>query len=126
MRARLRQVFLAELAAARAFEAAGELDAAWTRLERAHVLSQAHAVPHVRVHLAMAAFAFRRRDLAELLGQIPRILLAAPGSLTGRAPRGNTGGADVGIFTPMPIPPDLAQWLEQRPDDAAHRGEAGN
>ena len=119
MRVRLREAFRAELTAARRAEAAGALDEAWSRLERAHVLSQAHAAAHVHVHLSMAAFTFRRRDLAELLGQIPRILLAVPGSLTGRAPRGNTGGADVGIFTPMPIPPDLGRWLEQRPEDEA-------
>ena len=118
MRVRLREAFRAELTAARRAELAGALDEAWNRLERAHVLSQAHAGPHVRVHLSMAAFALRRRDLAELLGQIPRILLAAPGSWTGRAPRGNTGGARVGIFTPMTIPPDLARLLEERPGDA--------
>jgi len=36
----------------------------------------------------------------------------AHGSWTGRAPRGNTGGADVGIFTPMEIPPDLRALLD--------------
>ncbi len=117
MRGRLREAFLSECAAARRAEAAGTLDEAWRRLERAHVLSQAHAIPHVRVHLSMAAFALRRRDVAELLGQIPRILLAAPGSWTGRAPRGNTGGARVGIFEPMSIPPDLAHLLEDPPGD---------
>jgi hypothetical protein len=61
----------------------------------------------------MFGLAWRRRDLRELFGQLPRLLLAAPGSWTGRAPRGNTGGADVGIFTPMEIPPDLSALLSQ-------------
>ncbi len=110
----LRAAFRAELAAACAAERRGELDSAWRRLERAHVLGQGYAWPHVRVHLKMAGFALRQRDLAELFGQVPRILLAAPGSWTGRAPRGNTGGADIGIFTPMEIPPELQAILDRR------------
>jgi len=105
--------FELELAAAKEAEARGNLDRAWRSLERAHVLSQFDAGPHVRVHLAMAAFAWRRRDFPELLGQLPRLLLAAPGSWTGRAPRGNTGGSDIGIFTPMDIPQDLRTLLDQ-------------
>jgi hypothetical protein len=61
----------------------------------------------------MFSFALRRGDLRELLGQLPRLLLAAPGSWTGRAPRGNTGGGDVGIFTPLEIPADLAALLPE-------------
>lgn len=113
MRTRLREVLESELAAASAAESAGDWARAWHHLERAHVLSQAHAWPHVRVHLRMLGVAARRRDLRELLGQLPRILLAAPGSWTGRAPLGNTGGASVGIFQPMPIPADLAALLEK-------------
>ena len=108
----LRSSFEAELAAAREAEARGEARLAWRLLERAHVLSQAFAAPHLRVHWAMSAFAWRRCDVRELLGQLPRLLLAAPGSWTGRAPRGNTGGSDVGIFTPMEIPQDLQVLLE--------------
>ena len=108
----LRGVFEAELAAAKAAEARGDARLAWRSLERAHVLSQPFAGPHLRVHWKMAAFAWRRCDLRELLGQLPRLLLAAPGSWTGRAPRGNTGGSDVGIFTPMDVPEDLRVLLE--------------
>jgi len=61
----------------------------------------------------MLAAALRRRDRAEVLGQILRPLVAAPGSLTGRYPRGNTGGADVSALQPMPIPEDLRDLLEQ-------------
>jgi hypothetical protein len=103
-----------ELSRARALEAAGGHADAWAALERAHVLSQQMAWPHVRVHVRMLGFAWRRRDWRELAGQVPRILLAAPGSLLGRAPRGNTGGARVGIFTPMAIPDDLQRILDGR------------
>jgi hypothetical protein len=107
----LRRAFLQELASSRRAEADRDVARAWRHLERAHVLSQAHAWQHVRVHGRMLAFAWRRRDLVELAGQLPRLLLAAPGSWTGRAPRGNTGGADVGILTPMEIPEDLEALL---------------
>jgi hypothetical protein len=107
----LRQAYELELASARSAEAERRFEVAWHHLERAHVLSQPFAGPHVQVHVRMFGFAWRRRDSRELLGQIPRILFAAPGSWTGRAPRGNTGGADVGIFTPMEIPDDLASLL---------------
>jgi hypothetical protein len=106
-------VFVRELEHARNAESDGEVARLWTHLERAHVLSQAHAWSHVRVHVRMAAFALRRRDLREILGQIPRILLAAPGSWTGRAPRGNTGGVNVGISTPMEILADLQALLDE-------------
>lgn len=111
MTPRLSEHFERELHQSREAEARGDLASAWTSLERAHILSQAHAGPHIRVHCAMFTFAWRTRNPRELLGQIPRMLLAGPGSLLGRAPLGNTGGANVGIFTPMPIPEDLQSLL---------------
>ncbi|OJT20371.1 hypothetical protein BO221_30580 [Archangium sp. Cb G35] len=111
MTPKLRHHFEQELQQSREAGSRGDPAAAWTFLERAHILSQAHAGPHIRVHFAMFAFAWRTRNPRELLGQIPRILLAGPGSWSGRAPLGNTGGANVGIFTPMPIPEDLQALL---------------
>lgn len=111
MTPKLREHFDRELRQAAETETRGELEAAWTGLERAHILSQAHALPHIQVHLAMFTFAWRTRDWRELLGQVPRLVLAGPGSILGRAPLGNTGGADVGIFTPMVIPEDLQAML---------------
>lgn len=103
--------FLRELNAFSLAEKAGDFPEAWSRLERAHILGQDQALSHLRAHLSMAAFALRRHDLRELIGQIPRILLAVPGSWTGRAPQGNTGGANVGIFEPMKVPDDVASVL---------------
>ncbi len=116
MRSPLKEHLEGELAQATAAEARGEFARAWRFLERAHVLSQAAAWPHVGVHWAMFTHAWRRRDVREILGQLPRLLLAAPGSWLGRAPLGNTGGADVGIFTPMPVPEDLRAKLDARPE----------
>ena len=114
MNAALRVAFERELQIAREQERAGALKPAWRHLERAHVLSQAHAGPHVRVHGRMLGYGLRRLDLREVLGQVARVLVAAPGSWLGRAPLGNTGGADVGILTPMPIPDDLQALLDGR------------
>ena len=110
-RARLRAAWAVEVDAARAARAAGDMGAEWARLERAHILSQPMPGAHVRTHLAMLTVALRRHDRRELVGQLFRIVVAAPGSITGKYPVGNTGGADVSAFAPMPIPDDLQPLL---------------
>ena len=52
-RTRLRAAWAAELDAARAARSSGDSSAEWTHLERAHILSQPMAGPHVRTHVAM-------------------------------------------------------------------------
>ena len=116
VRTRLRGAWAAELDAARAARSSGDTSSEWTHLERAHILSQPMAVAHVRTHAAMFTAALRRRDRHELAGQLVRIIVAAPGSITGKYPVGNTGGADVSAFAPMPIPEDLQPLL---PDTGA-------
>ncbi|UGT62538.1 DUF3703 domain-containing protein [Nocardia asteroides] len=96
-----------EMAAART----GATAVRWAHLERAHILSQPDAWLHTRNHAAMLTLALRGRDRREALGQVVRIIVAAPGSLTGRYPEGNTGRARVGLLTPMPVPDDLAAAL---------------
>jgi hypothetical protein len=59
----------------------------------------------------MLGAAVRRRDRREIVGQLFRLIVAAPGSFTGRYPIGNTGGANVSAFAPMPIPEDLQPLL---------------
>jgi hypothetical protein len=79
------------------------------------------AGPHVATHLAMLRAAWSRREHHEVLGQMFRLIVAAPGSWTGRYPLGNTGGADVSAFVPMPIPDDLQDILgvphDERPGE---------
>lgn len=67
-------------------------------LEEAHILSQSKAWPHFQVHWKMFLLALRHTEFKEVLGQIPRIILAIPGSLLGLAPRGNVGSTKMGIF----------------------------
>jgi len=69
------------------------------------------AGPHVRTHLAMLGYALRHRDGREIVGQLLRVVVAGPGTLTGRYPVGNTGGANVSALKPMPIPDDLVRFL---------------
>ena len=88
-----------------------DLAGEWHHLERAHILSQPLAGTHVRSHVAMLGAAVRHRDGGETLGQLLRLLLAARGSLSGRYPTGNTGGADVSGFQPMTVPEDLRPFL---------------
>jgi FtsP/CotA-like multicopper oxidase with cupredoxin domain len=59
----------------------------------------------------MLGAATRRRDVHEVVGQLFRIVVAAPGTLTGKYPMGNTGGANVSAFAPMPVPEDLRALL---------------
>lgn len=84
----------------------------WNHLERAHILSQPMAGAHVRTHFVMLGYGLRQRDRREVLGQLVRLAVAAPGSWTGRYPVGNTGGASVSALQPMPIPDDLQAILE--------------
>ena len=110
-RAQLRAAWAAELDAARTARSTGDTRAEWVHLERAHILSQPMVGAHVRTHVAMFTVALRRHDRHELIGQLFRIIVAAPGSMTGKYPVGNTGGADVSAFAPMPIPEDLQPLL---------------
>lgn len=100
-----------ELAAHRDARAVGDVAAAWTALERAHILSQPRLRPHIRVHRLMLGYAVELRDGREILGQAVRLALAPLGVLTGRIPRGNTGRSNVSAFAEMPMPADLAAAL---------------
>jgi len=105
-----RVIYRQEMAAAKS---ADTVEIRWRHLERAHIVSQPHAKLHTRNHAAMLALAPRQHDRREALGQIIRIIVAAPGPLTGRYPEGNTGRVAAGLMTPMPIPSDLAAALVQ-------------
>ena len=90
-----------------------DFDRCWTLLEDAHVLSQPWARLHVRVHGSMFVAAVVQRDVREVRGQLSRIAVAGPGSLSGRYPTGNTGRARVPATQPMPIAGELAEVLQR-------------
>lgn len=104
----LKALYTREMSAARA---AIDPHERWAHLERAHIVSQPYPWMHTRNHFAMLTLAVTQRDRREALGQVIRIIVAAPGSLTGRFPEGNTGRTSVGLMTRMPVPADLASQI---------------
>lgn len=106
-----RQLIAVEVAAFAAARDAQDVAAAWTALERAHIVSQPYLGPHLVSHWMMLGFAVDQRDWREVCGQAVRLALAPLGSLTGRIPFGNTGRSNVSAFKPMPIPDDLRDAL---------------
>ncbi len=109
--AAVRERFDAELAAARTARSQHLLADAWSALEVLHIVSQPWAVLHLRSHWAMLVLATRTMDGREAVGQVARFLVAAPGSVTGRYPVGNTGRARISMFAPMPMPDELGELL---------------
>ena len=110
----LRRAFEAEFSAGKAQMSQGDLNKAFHHFERAHVLGQFYVIPHVRTHLRMFYIGLRKGDFREISGQLLRIPLAIIGSATGKLPLGNTGGTNVELTKPMPIPDDLQKHLESR------------
>ena len=108
---KIREHFNLELSLARLAENARDFESAWKHLARAHILSQYFAGPHVWTHILMLRLGLKTYNTSEILGQIPRLILAAPGSWFKKAPKGNTGLSNVGIFQPLEIPNDLKQLL---------------
>jgi hypothetical protein len=113
---RIRPVVQSELDAARHARSLHDASGEFAHLERAHVLSQADTLQHVRVHAAMLVWGVRQRSAREVIGQLVRIVGAATKTFIGLVPHGNTGGTNVSAFRRMPIAPDL-----QRLIDAADR-----
>lgn len=112
MNSRLKQAFAAEMRQARQYFDAGELDQAFSHLQRAHILGQRDTVRHTYSHWWMLRVGLRRRDRREMLGQVTRIVASLLFSRIW-VPVGNTGGANVSPIKPMPIPEDLRALLQE-------------
>lgn len=104
-----------ELDRARTAQDAGDTAMAFWHLERAHVLGQPVTSSHVRVHWHMLVWGLRHRRPREMAGQVLRIVGAATKTAIGWIPTGNTGGANVSPFRPMPIPADLQLQIDRFP-----------
>ncbi len=85
----------------------GDLQLAWTHLERAHILGQPWFVQHTHVHWLMLKFGIKIKNRKEIIGQLPRLLVGGVKSFVGKIPTGNTGGANVPPLRKMQIPEDL-------------------
>ena len=108
---RIRPFIQGELDAARQARALDDASGEFACLERAHVLSQADTLQHVRVHAAMLLWGLRQRNAREVFGQAVRIVGAATKTFVGLVPHGNTGGANVSAFRRMPIAPELQSLI---------------
>ena len=100
-----------------------QMPEAWRYLERAHIIGQYHPVSHSGSHFRMLIFAVRTLDPKEFLGQLIRLAGGGFASMMNRIPVGNTGGANVPIFSPMPIPEDLRDLLSDA--DTESKGLSG-
>ena len=111
MNLKLRNAYEAELRAANAARAGGNIEAAFHHLERAHILSQRHTWEHVHVHWLMLRLGASVGTWREVVGQSTRMVAAAIFSRIW-VPVGNTGRANVSAIKPMPVPDDLRSLLE--------------
>lgn len=102
-----------EIALAERLARENDIVAAFKHLERAHVLGQASTYQHTRIHWRMFKLALQMRSPRDIWGQIIRIIGASTKTPLGIYPTGNTGGADVWFFKPMPIPDDLQEMLDK-------------
>lgn len=107
MNAELRRAFNAEMTAAIGLYQAEDFAEAFRHLEIAHVLGQQYVRPHVYTHYWMLKVGVKRRSMAEVVGQLIRILLGAAGSAVGIVPVGNTGGTNISMFKRLPIDPGI-------------------
>lgn len=97
--------------AATAF-AQNNLQQSWQHLERAHILGQPYPYHHSLVHWKMLLFGIKTKNIHEVIGQIPRLLVGGIKSFVGEIPVGNTGGANVPPLQPMEIPEELKQIIQ--------------
>ncbi len=109
---RLKPYFLQELKTAGNYFAVTDFKTSWYHLERAHILGQPYPYHHTLVHWKMFIFGIKIKDLREIIGQIPRLLVGGVKSFVGEIPVGNTGGANVPPLKPMEIPSDLKKIID--------------
>jgi hypothetical protein len=109
----LKPFFKKELQDARTAFAQNNLQQNWRHLERAHILGQPYPYHHSFVHWEMLIFGIKTKNLQEIIGQIPRLLVGGVKSFVGKIPVGNTGGADVPGLQPMEIPEELKKIINQ-------------
>lgn len=89
-----------------------KIELAWKHLERAHILGQFFWKAHAYSHYKMLVLSFKSKNMREFFSQIPRLILAIPGSVLHIAPKGNVGTGRVGIFERMTVPEDLQKILQ--------------
>lgn len=102
----------AELKLAVIANSMGESSLAFKHLENAHVIGQESTYFHVKVHCLMFIWAFQRRNITELFGQVIRVIGAATKTAIGLVPTGNTGGSNISPFKVMPITSEHVNYIK--------------
>lgn len=102
-----------ELECAKTLYAKGDAVGAFSHLETVHVLGQRSTKWHTIAHCQMLWWALRQRNLREGAEQVIRIVGALTKTFVGLVPTGNTGGANVNPFKPMPISSEHARIIER-------------
>lgn len=74
----VREHFETELNKAQSAIEAGDVEAAWTALQRAHILGQMYPLPHAIAHWEMLKLAWKQRDLKEIAGKLIPTVFAIP------------------------------------------------
>ena len=100
-----------ELALAEAARRSGNPEQQFRHLENAHVLGQRSTWLHTWVHMKMWRWALGQRRMGELWGQSIRVIGALTKTAVGLVPEGNSGGANVSPFRPMPISAEHARII---------------
>ena len=112
MKATVRNAYLSEMKVAKTAYHDGRYKAAFSHLERAHILGQRYFTAHWITHWWMLKTGFRQKDGREVIGQILRLIAVTPGYLSGWVPKGNPGGASISALKPVPYPEDLGDLLK--------------
>ncbi len=113
MPSNLKPFFLEELGLANDYFINKNFIASWHHLERAHILGQPYPFQHTLVHWKMLLFGIKIKDIKEIVGQIPRLLVGGIKSFVGEIPIGNTGGANVPPLKRMAIPVELKKIIDE-------------
>lgn len=104
---------VAQIDAAADARVKGEQEREFSHLENAHVLGQESTYWHTKVHGLMLLWGLRNRSLKEVAGQVFRMIGAFTKTAIGLVPQGNTGGANVSPFRPMPLSSEHQEIIEK-------------
>jgi hypothetical protein len=110
---RLTPFFLKELEFANSYFSTKDFTNCWYHLERAHIIGQPYPYHHTLVHWKMLRLGIKIKNIKEIVGQIPRLLVGGIKSFVGEIPVGNTGGANVPPLKSMEIPEDLRKIIDE-------------
>lgn len=108
----LKPYFRNEIVAAENAFSQQQFQQSWNHLERAHILGQPYPYEHSLAHWKMLVFGIKLKNIKEITGQIPRLLVGGVKSFVGQIPVGNTGGANVPPLKQMDIPADLSEIIK--------------